>query len=140
MKPAVFHPSAEAEYLAAVDYYQRQRRGLGLAGVSGGTGGSGLRVTGMSEERFDFEGDEVARQFFLPADLKMTPEEYAARHGHEWACFALHRYRYRDPALGNWIRRLAEVLFTAGELERCQQYFLTPQELQGVREREAEEF
>jgi len=30
VKPLVFHRQAEEEYLAAVEYYERQRRGLGL--------------------------------------------------------------------------------------------------------------
>ena len=30
MKPITFHPRAEAEYLAAIDYYEGERQGLGL--------------------------------------------------------------------------------------------------------------
>jgi hypothetical protein len=91
-----------------------------------------------SAERFREEGDWIARQFFSPADLKMSPEEYAARQAHRWGCFSLHRYRYRDPELAGWIGRLAEILFTEGELQRCRQRFLTPDELAEVQAREVE--
>jgi hypothetical protein len=89
---------------------------------------------------FDPHGDWVARQFFSPADLELAPEEYAAQHGHEWACFALHRHDYQDPSLGKWIRRLGAILEDADELESCQQRFLKPEELARVRKEEAEGF
>jgi hypothetical protein len=91
-------------------------------------------------DRFDEEGDWIVRQMISPANLALSPEEYAARHAHEWGCFAFHRYRYQDPALGAWVRRVGEILFTEGELERCQQQFLTPDELAEVRRRAAEAF
>jgi hypothetical protein len=95
-------------------------------------------TTRPSGGRFDHEGDWLARQFFSPDDLRMRPEEYAARHAHEWLCFSLHLYRYRDPALADWMGRLGEILFTDGEVERCREHFLTPKELAEVRRREAE--
>ncbi len=55
--------------------------------------------------RFDQEGDWLARQFLSAEDLKMSPEEYAARRAHLWGCFSLHLYRYQDAALGAWVRR-----------------------------------
>jgi hypothetical protein len=91
-------------------------------------------------DRFDCEGDWLAQQFFSPADLQQSPEEYAARHAHEWGCFSLHRYRFHDPALGGWVRRLGEILFDAEELERCRQRLHTPDELAEVRNKEAEDF
>ena len=41
----------------------------------------------------------------------MTPDEYAARHGHQWFCFSFDDYRYTDPALQQWIHRLGDILF-----------------------------
>jgi hypothetical protein len=93
-----------------------------------------------ADDRFRQEGDWTAQQHFSPSDLQMSPEEYAARHAHEWACFALHRYRYRDAALGAWARRLGEILATEGEVERCRQRFLTPEELATVRRQETEAY
>jgi hypothetical protein len=87
----------------------------------------------LSESRFNEEGDWIARQFFSAADLQLTPEEYAARHAHLLGCFALHLYRYRDPVLGDWVRRLGEILSDEGEVERCRRRFLTPEELATVR-------
>jgi hypothetical protein len=86
------------------------------------------------------QGDWLAQQFFSPADLQLSPEEYAARNAHKWGCFSLNRYRFRDPALGAWVHRLGEILFTEGEVERCRQRFLTPEEWAEVRRQEAEAF
>src|SRR5262249_49246344 len=84
------------------------------------------------------EGDWIAQQMLSPSDLQMSPEEYAARRAHLWGCFSLHRYRYRDPALGKWVRRLGEILSSEDEIERCRRRFLTPEELATVRQQAAE--
>src|SRR5215207_3291295 len=89
--------------------------------------------------RADEEGDWIARQFFSPADLRLEPEEYVARHAHEWLLFSYHRYRYRDPKLGEWVRRVGELLFDPGAVEACRGRFLSPEEIAVVRQREAEE-
>jgi hypothetical protein len=70
----------------------------------------------------------------------MSPEEYAARHAQEWGCFSFHQYRYRGPALGVWVRRLATILFSKEEVERCRLRLLTPQELAYVGKRAPEPF
>jgi hypothetical protein len=98
------------------------------------------RTDCASVHRFDEEGDWTARQFFSPETLQLSPEVYAARNAHNWACFALHRYRYQDPVLGAWVRRVGELLHDHDELERCRQRFLTPEELAEVRRQEAEGF
>lgn len=76
-------------------------------------------TTHWSDDRVQGKGDWLARQFFSPANLPMSPEEYAARHAHEWGCFSSHEYSYDDPLLGAWVRRLWEILVTEGEVERC---------------------
>jgi hypothetical protein len=86
-----------------------------------------------SDRRSSEEGDWIAQQFFSPEDLRMSPEEYAARHAHALGCFSFHLYRYRDPALGAWVRRVAEILTTEGEVERCRQRYLSPEELASLR-------
>src|SRR5256885_12460891 len=43
--------------------------------------------------------------------FEMAPEEYAARHAHEWYCFSFDDYRYADPAVDRWIQRLGDILF-----------------------------
>lgn len=88
----------------------------------------------------DEQGDWIAHQFLSASDLQSSPEEYAARHAHEWGTFSLHLHRYDDPALGDWVRRLGEILFTPGEVERCRERFLTADERVTIREREAEDF
>lgn len=84
------------------------------------------------------EGDWIARQFFSVDDLRMSPEEYAARHAHHFGCFSLHRYRYSDAVLGAWIRRLGEILTSTEEVERCRRRFLTAEEYAAVQRDEAE--
>ena len=97
-------------------------------------------VATSPRSRFDEEGDWIARQFFSPADLQLSPEEYAARHAHSLGCFSFHFYRYRDAALGAWVRRLSEILSTEEEVRRCQERFLTPEELASVQREHAEGF
>lgn len=70
----------------------------------------------------------------------MSPEEYAARHAHQWGCFSLHQYRYADPALEAWVRRLGEILISKAEIEKYRHRFLTAEELASVKRDEAEEF
>jgi hypothetical protein len=96
----------------------------------------GTRIS--SHGRFKEEGDWIAQQFFSPEDLRMSPEEYAARHAHALGCFSLHLYRYHDPALGAWVRRVGEILATEGEIERCRERFLSSEERETVRRQEAE--
>ena len=93
-----------------------------------------------SDPRIAEEGDWIARQFLSDADLRLSPEEYAARQAHLWGSFSLHRYRYSDANLGEWVRRLAEILASAEEVERCRRRFLTADELAAVRGQEAEGF
>ena len=93
-------------------------------------------VSGRSLE----EGDWIARQFLSPDDLQKSPEEYAARHAHLWGCFSLHQYRYDDPVLAAWVRRVAEILSSTEEIECCRQRFLTSEEQASVRRQEAKEF
>jgi len=82
-----------------------------------------------SHNQLPEEGDWIAQQFFSPAELRMSPEEYAARHAHALGCFSFHFYHYRDPTLGAWVRRVGEILATEGEVERCRQRFLSSEEL-----------
>jgi hypothetical protein len=95
-------------------------------------------ATGASSDRFDREGDWEALQFFSSTDLQMSPDEYAARHAHEWGCFSLHLCRFRDPVLGAWIRRFGEIIFSAEELDRCRKRFLTPEEVEEIKRQQAE--
>lgn len=86
------------------------------------------------------EGDWIARQFLSADDLRLSPEEYAARHAHLWGCFSLHQYRYTDPTLGAWVRRLGDILSSEEEIERCRCRFLTPEELAAEKRDDSKEF
>jgi hypothetical protein len=43
--------------------------------------------------------------------LAISPDEYAARHAHEWFCFSFDRYTYTDAVLDSWIHRLGDIFF-----------------------------
>lgn len=91
-------------------------------------------------QRFGGPGDDIARSFFTDNDLALAPEEYVARHAHEWGSFSFHEYRYDNAPLGAWVKRVGELLFADGEVERCRLQYLTPNELAAVRAYEAEDF
>jgi hypothetical protein len=93
---------------------------------------------GYDASRYDCEGDDLARQFFTAEELRLSPEEYAARQAHRWGCFALHLYRYRDAQLGAWVRRFHALCVAPGEVERCRQAHLTEAEIAQVRLEEDE--
>ena len=71
----------------------------------------------------------------------LAPEEFAARHAHEIACFSLDEVRYADPVLDAWIRRLGDILFRregAPRLDDLRARYLTPEE-RAIVERERDE-
>lgn len=70
----------------------------------------------------------------------MSPEEYAARHGQDWASFSFDDFEYADPVLDRWIQHLGKTFTTPGAIGRCQEQFLSPEELRQVRARAEEPF
>ena len=92
-----------------------------------------------SGSRFDEEGDWIVRQFIPPADIQLTPEEYVARHAHSLGAFSFHFYRFSDPGLGTWVRRVGELLSSEEDVQRCRRQFLSPDELALARQHEAED-
>lgn len=89
--------------------------------------------------RFDEEDDWLVRQFIDAADLQREPEEYVARHSHLLGCFAFDRYRFSDPDLGHWVRRVSDLLASEQVIERCRERFLSAEELALVRRQAAED-
>src|SRR5687768_4043967 len=45
---------------------------------------------------------DAARRF----RTELSPDEYAARFGHDFVLFSYHDYRYRQPGLTEWVQRL----------------------------------
>ena len=76
------------------------------------------------------EYEERMKALFAVA---MTPEEYAARHGHRWASFSGTDYRYRDPHLQNWIERFFRAMTEPGAVERHRKQFLSSDEIEQIR-------
>ena len=79
--------------------------------------------------RFEMEGDWIVRQFIEPSELANDPEEYVARYAHHLGTFGFPAYRFADPILGSWVRRVGELLASEPEVERCRARFLTRDEL-----------
>lgn len=85
--------------------------------------------------------EKHARELFPYRE--QTPEEYAARHFHEWMTFSFDDFRYSDPELNAWIARLGQIFFKrpgAPSIEELRARFLTPQEIEAILEREQEAF
>ena len=99
-----------------------------------------MSTASMTRFRFVEEADWIVQQMFSPADLALSPEEYAACHAHEWGCFAYHLYRFRDPVLGAWVRRFGEILSSSEELERLRHTFLTAEERETIQKKIAAGF
>jgi len=91
-------------------------------------------------ERFNEEGSWILRQFVALEDLRRPPEEYVAKHAHLLGNFSFHLYRYDEPELGDWVRRVGQLLSTDADVERCRELYLPPAELAEIRLREAGEF
>jgi hypothetical protein len=94
-----------------------------------------------SELPFAHAGREKDARELFPY-REQTPEEYAARHAHEWMSFSFDDYRYSDPELDAWIARLGQIFFKrpgAPSIESLRAQFLTPQEIEAILEREKEE-
>ena len=59
----------------------------------------------------------------------MTPEEYAAREGHNWLCFSFDDYLYATQELNEWMHTLGDIFFTEGRLHSAQEKYLRQAEL-----------
>jgi hypothetical protein len=74
--------------------------------------------------------------------LDLTPEEYAARHAHEWACFSFDDYRFSDERLDAWIQQLGDIFFRrngAPSVDELRLRFLSEEERAAITRREHEE-
>ena len=93
-----------------------------------------LRPVLPEEEEIDF------RRF---RNLEFSPEEFAARFGHEFAMFPFHQYRYQRPGMIQWVQELSMIFFAPHLPERLRQLrerYLTPEEIQQVEEYERDPF
>jgi len=75
--------------------------------------------------------------------LDMSPDEYAARFGHEFAMFSFDDYRYAHPELTLWIQRLGDIFFKrhgAPSLKELRGKFLTPAEIEAAERHEKDPF
>jgi hypothetical protein len=85
-------------------------------------------------------GREADARRLFPMDV--TPEEYAARYGHDWHCFSMDDYRYADARLEAWIHRLGDILFEregAPRIDDLRRQYLTDEERRAIEARAREE-
>lgn len=81
--------------------------------------------------------------FKLFRKLELSPEEFAARHGHEFATFNFHERRYRRAGMNEWVQQLAELFLAPGlpeRLRRLREKYLTPEEIRQAEEYERDPF
>ena len=87
-----------------------------------------MRKQSTTMERFDREADFDACELLSAHDRSLSADEYAARNLHRWGCFSLHLFRYRDPVLGAWVKRVGELFDNPDELEAIRDRLLTEDE------------
>jgi hypothetical protein len=75
--------------------------------------------------------------------LDLSPEEYAARFGHQFALFSFDEFRYSRPGLTEWVQRLGDIFFArngAPTLRELRVRFLTPSEIEAAERYERDPF
>lgn len=80
--------------------------------------------------------EEYARVRF---DMKVSPEEHAAREAHNEMLGSLDRVRYADPVFDAWVHRYYAIVRAHEYLHQCRLKYLTADELVEV-EREVEDY
>jgi hypothetical protein len=81
--------------------------------------------------------------FELFRRLELSPEEFAARHGHEFAMFNFHNHNYQRSGMNEWVQQLAHIFLAPGLPERLRQLreqYLTEEEIRQVEEYERDPF
>jgi hypothetical protein len=79
--------------------------------------------------------DDDFRRF---RNLELSPEEFAARYGHEFVMFNYHKRHYDRPGMNEWVQKLAQVFLAPGlpeRLRRLREKYMTEEEI-----RQAEEY
>jgi hypothetical protein len=86
---------------------------------------------------------EIERETLTHFRLDVSPEEFAARFGHEFATFNFHKYRYPTPGVTEWIDQLAAFFLEPGlpaRLRAAREKYLTPEEIAWVEKFERDPF
>jgi hypothetical protein len=97
----------------------------------------------MSDAELPLASPVMEEQARAMAAEGLSPQEYAARQAHRIGSFSLDEYRYRDPGIQEWIRKLGDILFRrpgAPSLDELRNRLLTAEERAAIREEEKEEF
>jgi hypothetical protein len=70
----------------------------------------------------------------------MSPEEYVARHAHEYVLAGPLGYRYAYPVFDVWIGTVADLLQDRLAVARLRQEYLTPEEIEAAEAYENDPF
>ena len=84
--------------------------------------------------------EEFARRLFR---LDLSPEEYAARYGHQFAMFSFDEYQYRTPGMTEWVQQLGEIFFAQdlpARLRQLREKYLSAEEIEEVEAYEQDPF
>jgi hypothetical protein len=74
-------------------------------------------------------------------NLEYSPEEFAARCGHEFAMFPFDQYDYQRPGMTAWVKQFATIFFApglTGRLRQLREQYLTPEEIERAEKHERE--
>jgi ankyrin repeat protein len=63
----------------------------------------------------------------------LSADEYAAKHGRRMLVWSYGHYQFEDADAQRWAHRVAEILFTPGLLEQCEEQTLQGEELEDAR-------
>ena len=94
-----------------------------------------------SRKLVDAAYEASTRDFF--DDIKLSPEEYAARHSHKFQLFSWDEHRYSDPEFDAWIQSLARILRSPNylhDISELRDKYLTPEEKAQAEAHEADPF
>jgi hypothetical protein len=93
------------------------------------------RTVGLDSEALPLADPETERRASSMHRSGFSPEEFAARFAHVMVNFSYDRYRYRQPGLTDWVRRLGDIVFQrngAPPLPELRRRFLTPDEIRVI--------
>jgi hypothetical protein len=103
---------------------------------------NGGTLAGLMAER-PLASPEYEKDALTRFRLDLSPEEFAARFGHQFAMFNFDRYTYRTVGMTEWVDQLSAFFFAddlAGRLRAAREKYLTEDEIARVEAFERDPF
>lgn len=98
--------------------------------AQGGVPGRYQQLSPNQDKSAAAHADKKVRELMAEG---LSPEEYAAKHGRRILVYGYGADRFADPEVERWAHGLAEILFTPGMLEQCEEQYLQGEELEDAR-------